>query len=115
MPDQVNVTAKGGTMRLGRYPCVLAEAPAAGSCMARQRSPSATATATSSTTISGRRCRWAVCGWRACPGRPPGRNHRAAGPPWFVGASFTRSSEPSRPAASAVLWVCQSLCGENGS
>ena len=25
MPDQVNVTAKGGTMRLGRYPCVLAE------------------------------------------------------------------------------------------
>ena len=25
MPDQVGVTAKGGTMRLGRYPCVLAE------------------------------------------------------------------------------------------
>ena len=25
MPDQMNVTAKGGTMRLGRYPCVLAE------------------------------------------------------------------------------------------
>ncbi len=25
MPDQVNVTDKGGTMRLGRYPCVLAE------------------------------------------------------------------------------------------
>ena len=25
MPDQVNVTEKGGTMRLGRYPCVLAE------------------------------------------------------------------------------------------
>ncbi|MBQ8851790.1 MAG: CTP synthase, partial [Oscillibacter sp.] len=25
MPDQVNVTEKGGTMRLGKYPCVLAE------------------------------------------------------------------------------------------
>ena len=25
MPDQVNVTDKGGTMRLGKYPCVLAE------------------------------------------------------------------------------------------
>lgn len=25
MPDQVNVTEKGGTMRLGRYPCVLLE------------------------------------------------------------------------------------------
>lgn len=25
MPDQVNVTAKGGTMRLGKYPCVLRE------------------------------------------------------------------------------------------
>ncbi len=25
MPDQVDVTDKGGTMRLGRYPCVLAE------------------------------------------------------------------------------------------
>ena len=25
MPDQVDVTAKGGTMRLGKYPCVLAE------------------------------------------------------------------------------------------
>ena len=25
MPDQVSVTEKGGTMRLGRYPCVLAE------------------------------------------------------------------------------------------
>lgn len=25
MPDQVNVTAKGGTMRLGKYPCVLTD------------------------------------------------------------------------------------------
>ena len=25
MPDQVGVTAKGGTMRLGKYPCVLAD------------------------------------------------------------------------------------------
>ena len=25
MPDQVGVTAKGGTMRLGSYPCCLAE------------------------------------------------------------------------------------------
>ena len=25
MPDQVNITAKGGTMRLGKYPCVLTE------------------------------------------------------------------------------------------
>ena len=25
MPDQVNITAKGGTMRLGQYPCVLRE------------------------------------------------------------------------------------------
>lgn len=25
MPDQAGVTDKGGTMRLGRYPCVLAE------------------------------------------------------------------------------------------
>ena len=25
MPDQVGITQKGGTMRLGRYPCVLAE------------------------------------------------------------------------------------------
>jgi CTP synthase len=25
MPDQVNVTDKGGTMRLGKYPCVLKE------------------------------------------------------------------------------------------
>ena len=25
MPDQVGVTDKGGTMRLGKYPCVLAE------------------------------------------------------------------------------------------
>ena len=25
MPDQVNVTDKGGTMRLGKYPCVLTE------------------------------------------------------------------------------------------
>ena len=25
MPDQVNVTEKGGTMRLGKYPCVLRE------------------------------------------------------------------------------------------
>ena len=25
MPDQVDITAKGGTMRLGRYPCVLAD------------------------------------------------------------------------------------------
>ena len=25
MPDQIGVTAKGGTMRLGKYPCVLSE------------------------------------------------------------------------------------------
>ncbi len=25
MPDQVNITAKGGTMRLGKYPCVLSQ------------------------------------------------------------------------------------------
>ena len=25
MPDQVNITDKGGTMRLGKYPCVLLE------------------------------------------------------------------------------------------
>ena len=25
MPDQINITDKGGTMRLGKYPCVLAE------------------------------------------------------------------------------------------
>ena len=25
MPDQVSITAKGGTMRLGKYPCVLTE------------------------------------------------------------------------------------------
>ena len=28
---------------------------------------------------------------------------------------FQGVQEPSRPAASAVLWVYQSLCGENGS
>ena len=50
------------------------------------------------------------------PGRPPGRNHRAAGPPLVRGCPVSPGvQEPSRPAASAVLWVCQSLCGENGS
>ena len=36
--------------------------------------------------------------------------------PWFVGAQFHPEfkSRPDR-AASAVLWVYQSLCGENGS
>ena len=114
MPDQVNVTAKGGTMRLGRYPCVLAEGSRSRELYGaaeisrapppplrvQQRFPGGDAGG-----------RYAAGG--PVPGRPPGRNHRAAGPPLVRGCPVSPGvQEPSRPAASAVLWVCQSLCGE---
>ena len=59
MPDQVGVTAKGGTMRLGSCPCrVTGEdtlTPSRIKPTAPWTLPSATATAMSSTTSSGRR------------------------------------------------------------
>ena len=55
MPDQVGVTAKGGTMRLGAYPCRLTgHGGPATPPMAPMPSPNGTATAMSSTTPTGR-------------------------------------------------------------
>lgn len=56
MPEQVGVTQKGGTMRLGRYPCVLAEGTRALSLYGERRSASGTATGMSSTMTSGVSC-----------------------------------------------------------
>lgn len=51
MPEQVAVTSKGGTMRLGAYPCVLSEdSRASVPFMARMRSANVTATVMNSTT-----------------------------------------------------------------
>ncbi len=53
MPEQRGVTKKGGTMRLGAYPCVLAEGTLARRLYGkRQDRTSAIATATSSTTTT---------------------------------------------------------------
>ena len=58
MADQKGNIPKGGTMRLGKYPCkVLPGTKMAAAATARARSGSATVTAMSSTTTSGRRCR----------------------------------------------------------
>ena len=53
MPEQRGIVDKGGTMRLGAYPCTLAAGHARGRGLRqRPRSASATATATSSPTIT---------------------------------------------------------------
>lgn len=55
MPDQRGVTEKGGTMRLGAYPCRITDHDSfTYRPTAPTRSPSATATAMSSTTTTAR-------------------------------------------------------------
>ena len=88
MSDQVGVTAKGGTMRLGKYPCRLAEGS-----LARRISPSATGTGTSSTTASAARWRRRGCGCRACPRTAAWwRSWRSLPTAGSWGRSSTRSS-----------------------
>ena len=102
MPDQVGVTAKGGTMRLGKYPCVLGGGLAGLRGLRHtRRSPSATATAMSSTTSSARSL--VDAGMRLAgtvPGRPA-RGDCGAEPKqnWFVGVQFHPEfkSRPNRP------------------
>ena len=54
MPEQVGITKKGGTMRLGKYPCQLAEGSRSAASVRRdESSPSATGTDMSSTMITG--------------------------------------------------------------
>ena len=111
MPDQVHVTDKGGTMRLGRYPCALAE---------DSRSRELYGQAEISERHRHRyefnndfRAEMEAAGMRLAGLSPDGRlveiielpDH-----PWFVGAQFHPEFK-SRP----VLWVYKSLCGENGS
>ena len=60
MADQQGNIPKGGTMRLGKYPCKVMPGTKMAECYGEARSGSATATATSSTTSSVRRCRTPV-------------------------------------------------------
>lgn len=55
MPEQKSITQKGGTMRLGAYPCVLSEGSRAAALYGKRRSPSVTATAMNSATTSAMR------------------------------------------------------------
>lgn len=57
MPDQSDEINKGGTLRLGAYPCHIVPGTKWRSATARWTSPSATATGTSSTTTTARSCR----------------------------------------------------------
>lgn len=57
MPDQSDEINKGGTLRLGAYPCHIVPGTKWPPAMARWTSPSATATGTSSTTTTARSCR----------------------------------------------------------
>ena len=83
MADQQGNIPKGGTMRLGKYPCTVAPGTKMAECYGQaEESGSVTATATSSTTTSGRRCRTPVWSfpapartavwWRrwSCPAAP---------------------------------------------
>ncbi|MFR3225408.1 MAG: CTP synthase [Blautia massiliensis (ex Durand et al. 2017)] len=105
MPDQQGNIPKGGTMRLGKYPCVIAPAPAWLPAMAGRRSTSVTATATSSTTITAPslRRRPTIAGtsptaaWWKPWNRPTGPSHRRAVPP------ESRAPQP-RPSAVQGLY-----------
>ena len=117
MPDQVNVTAKGGTMRLGRYPCVLAEG---------SRSRELYGAAEISERHRHRyefnndfRAEMQVGGMRLAGlspdgSLPCGRLPRKGRARRHLLRTAAASGCPSRPAASAVLWICKGLCDENG-
>ena len=92
-PSSAASTDKGGTMRLGAYPCVLSRARARARPTARPRSASATATATRSTTTTARRSsRHGMVISGAVARRPARRDDRAAA---TTRTSSAASSTPS--------------------
>ena len=105
MPDQRGVQDKGGTMRLGAYPCVLkAEQPRRDAVRRRRRSPSATATASSSTTTTARSSR--APGLVLSGTSPDDRLVEIvelASHPYFVGCQFHPEFK-SRPMAAHPLF-----------
>ena len=117
MPDQAGVTDKGGTMRLGRYPCVLAEGSRSRELYGREE-------------ISERhrhryefnndfRPQMEAAGMRLAGLSPDGHlveiielpDH-----PWFVGAQFHPEfkSRPDRPHPLFFGFVEASLAGQKG-
>ena len=104
MPDQAEVTEKGGTMRLGSYQAVLlpgskvAEAYGTLGC---HRAPPAPLRVQQQVQVTARGGRPRLLGHLAR--RPPGGVRRAGGPPLLGGhAGAPRVQEPARPGPPAV-------------
>ena len=101
MPEQKSITQKGGTMRLGAYPCVLSEGSrAVGALRQKRRSPSVTATAMNSATTSAMRSSPPDWFRPDCP-RTDGssRSSSCRTTPWFTACQFHPEfkSRPDRP------------------
>ena len=117
MPDQVGITAKGGTMRLGKYPCVLTdgsrarEAYGAGEIWERHRHRYEVNNAF--------RGELTAAGLRVAGASPDGQlveMVEVPGHPWFVGCQFHPEfkSRPDRPHPLFTGFVAAALTrGEN--
>ena len=99
MEDQIHITAKGGTMRLGKYPCVLEENSRSYRLYGEKEISSATAIVMNSTMNSVRFSRKGHAVGRPISGSPSGRNLELLNHPWFVGCQFHPEfkSRPDRP------------------
>ena len=100
MPDQVGVTAKGGTMRLGKYPCVLAEGTKAREAYGQREIWERHRHRYECSNVF--RPELEAVGLRVVGTSPDGRlveMVEIAGHPWFVGCQFHPEfkSRPDRP------------------
>ena len=100
MPDQVGVTAKGGTMRLGKYPCVLAEGTKAREAYGQQEIWERHRHRYECSNVF--RPELEAVGLRVAGASPDGRlveMVEIADHPWFVGCQFHPEfkSRPDRP------------------
>ena len=116
MSDQVGVTAKGGTMRLGKYPCRLAEG-SSGPERVRHggylRAPPASVRVQQPLPLRDGGGGAAAVG--AVPGRQPGGDRGGACPPLVRGGAVPPGvQEPSRPAAPPVPGLCAGIAGDGG-
>ena len=101
MPDQVGVTAKGGTMRLGKYPCVLAEGTKAREAYGQREIWERHRHRYECSNVF--RPELEAVGLRVAGTSPDGRlveMVEIADHPWFVGCQFRTGPIP----CSAALW-----------
>ena len=92
MEEQKGVTAKGGTMRLGAYPCTLKKGSKVAAAYGKLHISSVTVTVTNSTMITWLRSKVPVCRpWVSIPTRGWSRSSRSRGIP----GSSVRSTIPN--------------------